>query len=138
MNTIERKQISRKQKPLKTINCIDTGVRGKGRPKKITDESQLTKISNLYKEMFNINKDIEPKSLSKHDKMILSYHFLSLIYVGTEGIANFLGYPHHTSILYHREVINKFLDNKAILKADFEHKFITFNAYFNKNKSELC
>lgn len=109
-----------------------------GRKRIEVDNELLIKIADIYKDFFEIDKDIETKDLSQCDKMVLTYHLSDIKNVSTASIAQLCGYKHHTAVCYHRKKIVEFFNKKSnIRSADFEFKFITFNAYFHKNKKDL-
>lgn len=110
----------------------------KGRKSIIVDSGTISKVVQLYKEFFNINVLLDTKDLTTHDKMILVYHLSDLKNISTKSIADVCGYKHHTSICYHRKKVYDFLRKKTCINSEeFELKFITFNAFFNKNKKQL-
>ncbi|WP_159479818.1 hypothetical protein [Chryseobacterium sp. 18068] len=110
----------------------------KGRKKIPVDTEMLIKITNVYKDFFNIDREILAENLSKYDKMVLAFHLSFINNVSTQSIALLCGYKHHTAVCYHRKKIFEFLGKKSSISSDeFESKFVTFNAYFNKNKRQI-
>jgi hypothetical protein len=113
-------------------------IMSKGRKKIEVDNQMLVKIADIYKDFFAIDKEIQAKNLSKSDKMVLAFHLSDIRNVSTKSIADLCGYKNHSAVCYHRKKIFEFLRKKSSIRSeDFETKFVTFNAYFNKNKNEL-
>lgn len=123
---------------VKKMYICKKNIMHKGRNKIQVDNEMLSRIVIIYKEFFNISSEIETKNLSKTDKMVLSFHLSHLQNVSTESIAELFCYSNHSAICYHRKKIFQFLGKKSSIRAkDFEVKFITFNAYFNRNKKSF-
>lgn len=120
--------------------CKKNIMNNAGRKRIEVDSELLLKIADIYKAFFKIDLEIETKNLSQCDKMVLTYHLSDIENVSTASIAELCGYKHHTAVCYHRKKIIEFFNKKSNIRAaDFELKFITFNAYFHKNKkSFLC
>ena len=110
-----------------------------GRKKILVDTEALVKVTTVYKELFEIESEVEPVELSKSDKLVLSFHLSDLRNVSTESIASFLGFKNHSSICYNNKKIYNFLRRKnTVHDKEFEAKFFTFNAFFNRNRNQLC
>lgn len=109
-----------------------------GRKRTVIDNRALQNLTLEYKKLFCIDENKNVKELSKFDKVILSYHFLSLENMNLEAIAVFLGFKTHASIIYNRRKVSDFLADKHVFNSDeFEEKFFTFNAHYNLNKKTI-